>query len=323
MDLGLSADDRLLAEALDRLVVAYRDPPLKAATFHPSTALEADLAEAGYLQVSEEEGLGPVAGVLVVEALARTPYAIEAAGRALIAPLALGRTSPRPLAVFDAADPRPARFLASASALLVVSDEDVRLLDAVDAAEQVQTRFAYPYGRADTQLLAAARPLAGVAPAAVRLWRRIGLCAEAVGAMRSALELTARYVADRSQFGRPIGSFQAVQHRLAECACLVEGGWLMTLKAAATAQETDALLALAFVQRALGQLVDETNQLHGAIGLTLEYPLHYWSYRMRAVQGELGGAARQAELAGDRLWRHVKSQERDDAASAPGRGVKA
>jgi hypothetical protein len=321
MDLGLQPEHQLLAEALERLATRYAQPPSTPAAYHVSPALEADLAETGYLQVCAADGLGPVAGVLVVEALARTPYAVECAATTLIAPLALGRTLRRPLAVHDAADPGPVRFLAPGGALLVVDDAQVRLLEPVAAAEAVDSLFAYPYARPRAGQLEAATPLAGATPAAVRLWRRIGLCAEATGAMRSALELTARYVTDRRQFGQPIGSFQAVQHRLAECACLVDGAQLMTFKAAATADETDALLALNFVQRALGQLVDETNQLHGAIGLTLEYPLHYWSYRMRALQGELGGAARQAALAGALIWPGGANENHDGAASNGARGA--
>jgi alkylation response protein AidB-like acyl-CoA dehydrogenase len=300
MDFALSEDERLLSEALEKLAADHATPPPEPAAYHRSPALEAAIGEAGYLEVCE--ALGPVGAVLAVEALARTPFAVEAAGRALVAPMALGQTLSAPLAIHDAADPAPVRFLAPGAALLVVRDENVGLVDEVREASAVQSLFAYPYGAAGADLLDAARPLPGVSPEGVRLWRRVGISAEAVGAMRAALRLTAGYVADRKQFGRPIGSYQAVQHRLAECACLVDGAWLMTLKAAASGDEADALLTLAFVQRALGRLVEETNQLHGAIGLTLEYPLHYWSYRMRALQGELGGSARQAALAATRLW---------------------
>jgi hypothetical protein len=52
----------------------------------------------------------------------------------------------------------------------------------------------------------------------------------------------------------------------------------------------------------LVRLVTETHQFHGAIGLTLEYPLHFWTYRLKALQGELGGPTAQALAAADQMF---------------------
>ncbi len=297
MDLGLSAEERLLAEAPDRLVADYAQPPADAGPFHASPSLEAALVDAGYLDVVE--ALGGVAGVLVVEAVARTRFAVEIAASVLIAPR-LGRPSQRPLAVAEAGQAGTVRFLATGGGLLLVGDGEVSRVERMDKVAEVSTPMAYPYGRPIAPAAGAAA--LDVAADDVRLWMRIGLCAEAVGAMRAALDLTVRYVAERRQFGRAIGAFQAVQHRLAECACLVDGARLLTLKAAHSGADADAGLAASFTLSALAPLVAGTNQLHGAIGLTMEYPLHYWSYRMRALQGELGGAAAQAALASRLLW---------------------
>ena len=69
--------------------------------------------------------------------------------------------------------------------------------------------------------------LTDVIPTDVRAWWRIALAVELVGSMRAALDLTVAHVSDRIQFGRPIGSFQAVQHGLAKCAVAIEGArWL-------------------------------------------------------------------------------------------------
>ena len=65
---------------------------------------------------------------------------------------------------------------------------------------------------------------------------------------------------------------------------------------------TDAALAATYAQDAAVRVVYETHQFHGAIGLTLEYPLHYWTNRLRRLQGELGGASQQGSRAAQALW---------------------
>ena len=110
--------------------------------------------------------------------------------------------------------------------------------------------------------------------------------------MRSALHITVEYLKQRRQFGRPIGSFQAVQHRLAECAVVVEGSRWLTYEAAwlganAEASATAAAYALAAAQR----VFTETHQLSGSIGFTREHDLHVFSMRLQALRLELDGVA--------------------------------
>src|SRR5690606_14893658 len=63
-------------------------------------------------------------------------------------------------------------------------------------------------------------------------WWRTALAIEAAGVMRGALAATTRYVTERVQFGRPIGSFQAIQHRLAQMTVQAEGTYWLALEAA-------------------------------------------------------------------------------------------
>ena len=61
----------------------------------------------------------------------------------------------------------------------------------------------------------------------MRAWWRVALATEIAGTMRGALSFTTQYVKERRQFGRAIGSFQAIQHRLADCVVLTEATrWL-------------------------------------------------------------------------------------------------
>jgi hypothetical protein len=298
MDFALSTEQTLFAEGLDRLLAPFREvPPGAAAPWLASEALETALVGSGYLDAAREEGMGPLEAVLLIEAVARLPFVAETAATALVAPMLGIGPLPRPLAMLDAGESGPTRFLQPGGAVLVDDGVSVRLLSPGTAVEPVASAFAYPFGRLAGPLNAGLS-LAGVSPGALRRWRRVGQCAEAVGAMQAALDLTVRHVKDREQFGRPIGAFQAVQHRLAECAVLVQGARLVTYRAA-VGSALDADLAAAAVHDATRRLVFETTQLHGAVGLSLEHSLHLWGYRLRALQGELAGAAADAA---DRLW---------------------
>jgi alkylation response protein AidB-like acyl-CoA dehydrogenase len=110
--------------------------------------------------------------------------------------------------------------------------------------------------------------------------------------MRAALDYTVEYLKQRRQFGRAIGSFQAVQHRLAECAILVEGSRWLALEAAwLGAPAETAATAAAYATSAAKQVFGEMHQLSGAIGFTHEHDLHVWSVRLQALKLELDGVA--------------------------------
>ncbi|WP_282702586.1 acyl-CoA dehydrogenase family protein [Streptomyces sp. CC219B] len=113
------------------------------------------------------------------------------------------------------------------------------------------------------------------------------LACEAVGAADRALELTVEYVKQREQFGRPVGSFQAVKHLLADVYVQVQAARSAAYYAAwATAhRETVGGLALAQALQALRTAAGEAIQLHGGIGFTWEHQAHL--YFKRAAGDEL------------------------------------
>jgi alkylation response protein AidB-like acyl-CoA dehydrogenase len=130
--------------------------------------------------------------------------------------------------------------------------------------------------------------------AEVRTWIRIALAAEASGLMQAAIASATEHLSVRKQFGRPLGSFQALRHRMAECAVLSGGTrWLM-LRAAATGDAGNAALAAYHAQESATRLVYDLHQMLGAMGMTLEHPLHLWTYRLKALLSELGGRGGQA-----------------------------
>ena len=61
-------------------------------------------------------------------------------------------------------------------------------------------------------------------------------------------------------------------------------------------------MAAFYAQESCPRVTLDCMQMHGAIGGTLEYPLHFWTYRLKVLQGELGGWAAQGEVAAMELW---------------------
>lgn len=117
------------------------------------------------------------------------------------------------------------------------------------------------------------------------------LALSTVATCRAIFEATVAYAKDRHQFGRPIGSFQALKHRLADCFLAVERASSLAYFAALTVAEDDPRrpLAVAMAKAAAGdcaRLVGRDGlQLHGGIGFTWEHDLHF--HLKRAVTGEL------------------------------------
>lgn len=291
MDLGLSPDQALLLEALEKWAADHQEIPASArhAAFLPGNDLADDLAANGYFEIASQPELGALGAVLLIETIGRTPWAIEVAASSLVAPMLGLADLPRPLAVLGAERSSVGRFLAAGGSALIDAGDHVRLLRCDDHVQPLETPFAYPFGRFDGDVLAASTALDGVGVAVLRDGHLLGVTAEALAAAEAAVKLTVEHVRTRVQFGRPLGSFQAIQHRLAELSAMLHGARLLLYRAAAddiALVDSAAILARDVAERA----IYETNQFHGAIGLTLEYPLHLWSYRLRILQFELAEA---------------------------------
>jgi hypothetical protein len=120
-------------------------------------------------------------------------------------------------------------------------------------------------------------------------WSALGLAltsADLVGVMRGVLDVTVAYAAERRQFGVPVGSFQAVQHLLAEARCLMEGSLSVALHAswAVDALEPDEArsagrVAKAYCARAARTVCETAIQVHGGIGNTWECIAHVYLRR--------------------------------------------
>jgi len=297
VDFELDQDQSAVMEAVEQLLGqhagAARAIALQEAGAYDH-ALHGALSEAGFLDVAGEGGMGLLEAALVTEAVARAGGVMAVGAAAMFA---------TPTGVSPAGDPlalslattlhAPVRHLTAARRLVVIDEarQRVRLLTLGDGdVEAVPSNFGYPMGRLRASAPAGDPISAPGVDRAIALWR-LALCAEAVGTMDAALAQTVAYVSQRRQFGRAIGSFQAVQHRLAECAIQVEAArWLMREAAHHDAPPEGVATAASFAVAAAGLVFAETHQLSGAIGFTRDHDLHVWSMRLQALRLELGGA---------------------------------
>ena len=143
---------------------------------------------------------------------------------------------------------------------------------------------------------------AAAAPVARALDRaRIALAAEALGGAERVLEMTTEYVKQRVQFGRPVGSFQALKHRLADMMVQVEAARSAAWYAACVADEAPAQLAEAaaiaksYCCDAFFDCAANAIQLHGGVGFTWEHDVQLYFKRARATATLLGSPAWQRE----------------------------
>ncbi|GGU18053.1 acyl-CoA dehydrogenase family protein [Lentzea flava] len=114
------------------------------------------------------------------------------------------------------------------------------------------------------------------------------LAAEQVGAAARALELTVEYTKTRVQFGRPIGSFQALKHRMADLHVLVETAQSAAL---AATDEVSAAVAKVYCSEAFCKVAAEMIQLHGGIAITWEHDAHLYFKRAHGSAQLFGSPA--------------------------------
>jgi alkylation response protein AidB-like acyl-CoA dehydrogenase len=308
VDFEASEEQRAILEAVGGLLARHAGAKRAielGAKGECDAALAAALADAGFADLALGDGTGPLEAALVVEAVAHAGGTIAAGADLLVAPLVAGRRLPGPVALARAGDPAPLRFGAHARTLLVL-DGDVARAAALTPAdrEPVRSSFGWPAGRVAPQATQRGDALGPGSGERLAAWWRVALALETVGCMRACLEVTVDYVAKRRQFGRPIGSFQGVQHRLAECAVRVEGSaWLAREAAFLRAPAEAAAVAAAHALASAARVFDDTHQFTGSMGFTREHDLHVWSMRLQALRLELGGVGAHRRAAAAARWK--------------------
>ncbi len=299
MDLSLTQDHLAILDALDSLAKPYASVPIGDHNFAlTSESLDRELADGGFLDVAFDPDLGTVAAAVIVERLARLPFTTEAAMSALVRPL-LGDVK-GPICLIESMGNRPVRFLREGATVVVVSD-DVKSFTAT--ADQLRAEPEALYGYPVATLLELGETNThDISAQAIRTRWRIALAAEAAGLLAAALESVTAHTSDRQQFGRPLATFQALRHRLAEAQVRTNGVYWLAMKASATLDAGDAALAALHAQETARAVVYDFHQFLGAMGMTLEHPLHLWTYRLKLLTSELGGRGANALVAAEAIW---------------------
>jgi alkylation response protein AidB-like acyl-CoA dehydrogenase len=203
----------------------------------------------------------------------------------------LGLDLEGPIALASQWSGQRVRFAAQAQSALVLTDASA-FVATVDEVSDETRAFGYPVA---TVALSKKDDLGPEAAAELTRWWRISLAVDIAGAARSALWLTKTHLTDRIQFGKPIASKQAVQHRLATIYVRVEAATWLARYAASLADPAEGReAAAAAATTAVGLAHDaiwELHQLTGATGFTVEYDLQLLTMRMHALRLELGGVS--------------------------------
>lgn len=304
MDFDLNEDQQAILEAVNRLLEQHAGPARAIQLFNEQGydhLLDQALFEAGFMGIRNDAG--PLEAALVVEAIARHAGLCSAAAELLLAPVLTHENFGGPIALATQQTLQaPLRYAAHAKQLILLTDSHAQLITLKKGdMEAVPSNFGYPMGKL-------IRPVSGKAlgkdsTEALRRWWRLSLAIEAVGTMDAALQHTVEYVKQRRQFGRAIGSFQAIQHRLSICAIQVEASrWLAREAAYHNAPAEAVANAAAFALAAADLLFTETHQMSGAIGFTREFNLHVWSMRLHTLRQELGGVSAHRKAVVEARW---------------------
>ena len=328
MDLELSDEQRWLSESLETLLAREAEP----------ARLWARLVDFGALSVGGDDGLGAVELCLIGRALgahlAPVPYLGSAAvrfaadlgeesrgARAARAGSELGRgafaddrrgrrrqlVTGRKTAVEHAGAVARLAVVASApqGPVLVIVDAAAPGVALVPQPAFDPTAPMYAVELVDAPVLA--EPLGGEAIARLATIGTLLAAAEAVGAAGRMLDDACSYAAERRQFGRTIGSFQALRHLLADMYVRQASSWSSVLYAAAALDEDaeDAprtvSIAKAYVSRAAREVAHGAMQVFGGIAVTAEHPAHRFLRRIVVRERQFGDAAHHERALGRAL----------------------
>ena len=301
----MSEERELLRETVAALVAKHAGPAAVRAAIESEKGYDESLwqllcEQVGAAALVIPEELGGAGGEL-----ADAATVLQELGRALVPSPLLGTTLAE-LALLAAPEPDGETLEAlaegaSIGALVLDADYVVNgdIADVVVAAADGElsrwTRFtAEPMSAMDlTRRLAKLTPedRVGLGPdPGLADIAAILLAAEQIGAAERCLELTVEYAKDRVQFGRPIGSFQALKHRMADLYVAVSAARAVVADACGDPTPTNAATARLAATEALCNVAGEAIQLHGGIAITWEHDMHLYFKRAHGSAHLLGSS---------------------------------
>jgi Acyl-CoA dehydrogenase, C-terminal domain len=247
-------------------------------------------------KVAAEAGLldgDLLSATLLVQEAARLGLAIDLGTRLLLCPDIPADVPSGPVGFVDLDRRGPVRFGADVTSLIAVDGDQARLVTSGFTATPVPSGMSFRY--ADVETTGDGTVLPPGSASSLRRHRMLALAAEVAGAASAGVEMTAGYLRERHQFGRPLGSLQALRHRLAEAMVYAEAlGWLVR-SAAYTDAPRDVCLAGSYAVETATRLTPELTQLCGARAFTIDFGLQVFTLRMQAARLALGPQSRIAD----------------------------
>ncbi len=286
MDLTLTEDQELIRRTAREFLAAHPGASARGVAGEEagySTSTWKEIVDLGWTGVAFDESMGFLEACLLAEEFGRhavpSPFAASLACAMAVESLreevAAGRVHTFASAVDGVADLVP--YAAAADGFVVAdggslsvvpSAGEVTRQDVVGLDPKYRVRFAAPGTPVD------------VAPGVVEAYGAAVACAEMVGGAQAVLDATVEYATQREQFGRPIGSFQAVQHHCANMAIDVLGSRFIAYEAIwrlgrGLDASVEVAVAKSWVSEAYQRVCSLGHQVHGAIGFTAEHDLHF------------------------------------------------
>lgn len=290
----MTEERELLRETVAALVAKHAGPAAVRAAMESDRGYDESLwrllcEQVGAAALVMPEELGGAGGEL-----ADAAAVLQELGRALVPSPLLGTTLAE-LALLSAPEPDAATLegLAEGTAIgaLVLDPDYVVNGDIADVVVAVEDGRLSRWTRFSAQAVTTMDPTRRLARVQPQEAEAIGadpgladkaavlLAAEQIGAAQRCLELTVEYAKDRVQFGRPIGSFQALKHRMADLYVTVAAAKAVVSDACEDPSATNAAAARLAATEALNTVAAEGIQLHGGIAITWEHDMHLYFKR--------------------------------------------
>lgn len=300
MDFELSQEQ---AELLGRLRAVLPTDTSLPSTSKRSLDVElfGKLRAGGFLDVLRDGGRSSVLdAALVVEEVTRAIGIVPIGTHCLVLPLFFERDMDGVAAIRDVDAPGPFRFGGEATIIIRYEGNEAKAFRvSPEAAVHVKSNYVYPLA---IPANAEGDSIASAPASAVRRRHRIGISAECVGAMDGLLNQLVAYLSTREQFGRKLGSFQALHHRIAELSVLLEGSRWLSREAAWLDDDETAALAAAYSTKAARRMCWEAHELSGARGFSVDFGMYQHSLRLQALSVEAGSIQAHADDAAQLAW---------------------
>jgi Acyl-CoA dehydrogenase, C-terminal domain len=309
MDVKLTPEHKQLIDAVRSVLKPSRAGGSAGAPNEPDLASFSSLEAAGFLDVIASDATA-VEAVLVVEEAAASAPGAPVAGRALVAPMVLDRPLNGVVALAERRSGSVVRFAEQAGSFLALADGEAWLADAGSARlVPAWTRWGYPTARVD---LTGGEPCGpGSGQRLLSAWRT-ALAAEAGGMMEALTLRVTRYARERYAFGKPIGSLQSIQHRLARAYALSQAVKWLARRAAWDPGDVVAASAASYAALAMREVITSAHQVCGGMGITDEFGVSSYTAKLAMLHLELGGARAHARAVAHARW--DRSGHRSDAS---------